>query len=215
SETYESQAMDLKVVDNSNSALSEGFIEYLEKENDVETENGETADREALEEEIFLNNSDGVIIVKEDAERRFLNNEAPVETISDERNMAHIQLETLTNQFFTFLKAEYESSGNMDTAMINEILSEDVDVQLHESVDVESESNFSYMYNFVNFAGYWVMLFLLMLVGNVMAEFNAPELKQRISGSPMTTRSFMVQMIAAQIVVGLFISGFMFLGGLL
>ncbi|WP_020007294.1 ABC transporter permease [Salinicoccus albus] len=214
-ETYESQAMDLKVVDNSNSALSEGFIEHLERENNVESEDGNSADREALEEEIFLNNSDGVIIVKEDAERKFLNNEAPVETISDERNMTHIQLETLINQFFTFLEAEYETSGNMDTAMINEILSEDVDVQMHESVDVESENNFSYMYNFVNFAGYWSMLFLLMIVGNVMAEFNAPELRQRISSSPMTTRTFMVQMNAAQIVVGLFISGFMFLGGIL
>ena len=150
SETYESQAMDLKVVDYSNSAFSEGVIEHLGEENNVETEDGNSADREALEEEIFLNNSDGIIIVKEDAERKFLNNEAPVETISDERNMTHIQLETLINQFFIFLEAEYETTGNMDTAMINEILSEDVDVQMHESVNVESENNFSYMYNFVN-----------------------------------------------------------------
>lgn len=215
SEAYESQAMDLKVVDHSNSELGEGFIDFLAADNNVEIEDGNTADREALEEEIFLNSSDGIIIIKENAGIRFQNGEAPVETISDERNASHIQMETLINQFFTFLKAEYETSGNIDTVKINEVLSEDINVEMHESVDVESESNFSYMYNFVSFAGYWIMLFLLMIVGNVMAEFNSSELKQRINGSPLTTRSFMIQMIAAQIVVALFISGFMFLGGIL
>src|SRR5699024_1902359 len=59
-----------------------------------------------------------------------------------------------------------------------------------------------------------ILLFLLIRVGNIMSEFNSPELKQRINVSPMKTSAFMSQMILSQIVVCLFVVAFMFFGAL-
>src|SRR5699024_7788417 len=104
--------------------------------------------------------------------------------------------------------------GELHTDDVTKLLSDSIDVDVHESVDVEAQSNFEYMRNYTNFAGYWIMLFLLILVGNIMSEFNSPELKQRINVSPMKTSTFMSQMILSQIVVGLFVVAFMFFGAL-
>src|SRR5699024_7081940 len=123
-------------------------------------------------------------------------------------------LQTAIQQYFIFLKADFDTTGELHTDDVTKLLSDSIDVDVHESVDVEAQSNFEYMRNYTNFAGYWIMLFLLILVGNIMSEFNSPELKQRINVSPMKTSTFMSQMILSQIVVGLFVVAFMFFGAL-
>src|SRR5699024_12458191 len=100
------------------------------------------------------------------------------------------------------------------TADVTKLISDSIDVDVHESVNVEAQSNFEYMSNYTNFAGYWIMRFMLILVGNIMSECNSPELKQRINVSPMKTSTFMSQMILSQIVVGLYVVAFMFFGAL-
>src|SRR5699024_2739921 len=137
-----------------------------------------------------------------------------VETTTDQRSTKHLQLQTAIQQYFIFLKADFDTTGELHTDDVTKLLSDSIDVDVHESVDVEAQSNFEYMRNYTNFAGYWIMLFLLILVGNIMSEFNSPELKQRINVSPMKTSTFMSQMILSQIVVGLFVVAFMFFGAL-
>lgn len=212
SDNYDSESLRLKVIDHSQSDISRGLIEYLNVNNEAEIINEEETDIEALEEEIFLSAIDGFIIIPPDAQSRFMDGEPVVETTSDRRTPKHLQLQTAIQQYFMFLKADFDTTGTLHPAEITELLSESIDVKIHESVDVEAQSNFDYMKNYTNFAGYWIMLFLLIIVGNVMSEFNSPELKQRINVSPMKTGTFMYQMIISQIVVGLVVVTFMFFG---
>lgn len=212
SENYDSESLRLKVIDHSQSEISKGLIAYLDMNNEVEVTNEETPDIEALEEKIFLSALDGFIIIPKDAEARFMDRAPVVETTTDERTPKHLQLQTAIQQYFMFLKADFDTTGEPHPDKITELLSDSIDVKVHESVDVKTQSNFDYMKNYINFAGYWIMLFLLIIVGNVMSEFNSPELRQRINVSPMKTSVFMSQMIASQIVVGLFVVAFMFFG---
>src|SRR5699024_3620372 len=137
-----------------------------------------------------------------------------VATTTDQRSTKHLLLQTAIQQYFIFLKEDFDTTGELHTDDLTKLLSDSIDVEVHGSVDVEAQSNFEYMRNYTNFAGYWIMLFLLILVGNIMSEFNSPELKQRINVSPMKTSTFMSQMILSQIVVGLFVVAFMFFGAL-
>ncbi|GAB3057835.1 ABC transporter permease [Salinicoccus sesuvii] len=214
SQTYSSEALDLKVVDQSDSEISRGFIDYLAVDNNVEVMGAE-ADTNELEEEIFLGISDGIIQIPPDFESRLNASSPAVEVTSDQRGMVHMQLENIINRFFVFLNATSSTSEEVDFEQMNTMPTEGITVKLHESVDVASQSNFMSMSGFVNFAGYWIMLFLLIVVGNVMSEFNKVELRQRVNVSPMPTRSLMLQTIAAQAVIGLFLVCFMFFGGIL
>ncbi|TVT27292.1 ABC transporter permease [Salinicoccus cyprini] len=213
-QAYESEALDLKVIDQSRSEISRGFIDYLSSDNTVEVVDDST-DFGALEEEIFLGISDGIIRIPSNLEERLADAAPAVEVISDQRGMAHLQIENVVNRYFIFLDAEQSTSSEVDIEQMNALLADGVPVELHESVDVASQNNFSYMSTFISFAGYWIMLFLLIIVGNVMSEFNTTELRQRIDVSPMPTRTLMVQMISAQTVIGLFVVCFMLYGGIM
>ncbi len=215
SDNYNSEILNLKIIDHSESEVSNGLIEYLDVNNDVQVTNVENPDIEAVEEEIFLSSIDGLIIIPEDAESKFMEGNPVVETTTDQRSPKHLQLQTAIQQYFMFLKADFDTAGTLHPDDVTELLSDSIDVKIHESVDVEAQSNFDYMRNYTNFAGYWIMLFLLIIVGNVMSEFNAEKLKQRVNVSPMKTSAFMIQMILSQIVVGLFVVAFMFFGALL
>ena len=214
SDSYTSESLRIEVIDHSSSEVSRGLIGYLDENTEVTVTNAENPDIEALEEKIFLAAIDGFIIIPEDAESRFTSDRPVVETTTDQRSTKHLQLQTAIQQYFIFLKADFDTTGELHTDDVTKLLSDSIDVDVHESVDVEAQSNFEYMRNYTNFAGYWIMLFLLILVGNIMSEFNSPELKQRINVSPMKTSTFMSQMILSQIVVGLFVVAFMFFGAL-
>src|SRR5699024_5852311 len=151
---------------------------YIEENNENTVTDAENPHIEALEEKIFLAAIDGFIIIPEDAESRFTSDRPVVETTTDQRSTKHLQLQTAIQQYFIFLKADFDTTGELHTDDVTKLLSDSIDVDVHESVDVEAQSNFEYMRNYTNFAGYWIMLFLLILVGNIMSEFNSPELKQ-------------------------------------
>lgn len=213
-QTYRSEALDLKVIDQSDSEISRGFIGYLAVDNNVQIMDDE-ADLDKLEEEIFLGISDSIIQISPDLESRLDASSPAVEVISDQRGMVHLQLESVINRYFVFLDAFQTTSEEVDFEQMNALLTEGIAVELHDSVDVASQTNFMSMSGFVNFAGYWIMLFLLIIVGNVMSEFNKTELRQRINVSPMQTRKLMIQTIAAQAVIGLFVVCFMLSGGIM
>ncbi|MFC3418903.1 ABC transporter permease [Salinicoccus hispanicus] len=213
-QTYESEQLDLKVIDQSRSEISRGFVDYLSADNTVEVMNDST-ELDALEEDIFLGITDGIIQIPSDLEARLSSSSPAVEIISDQRGMVHLQLENIVNRYFTFVDAGRTTSGTVNIEEMNTLLADGISVEMHESVDVASQNNFVYMSAFINFAGYWIMLFLLIIVGNVMSEFNTTELRQRIDVSPMQTRALMLQMITAQAIIGLFVVCFMFFGGIL
>lgn len=215
SDNYDSESLRLKVIDHSQSEMSEGLIEHLNVNNEVEVSSEKNPDIADLEEKIFLNAIDGFVVIPKDAESRFTEGAPVVETTTDKRTQMHLQLQTTIQQYFMFLMADFDATGAIHPDEIKALLSDSIDVDIHESVNIEAQSNFEYMKNYTSFAGYWIMLFLLIIVGNVMSEFNSPELKQRINVSPMKTSAFMSQMIASQIVVGLFVVAFMFFGAVL
>src|SRR5699024_2207674 len=167
SDSYTSESLRIEVIDHSSSEVSRGLIGYLDENNEVTVTNAENTDIEALEEKIFLAAIDGFFIIPEDAESKFTSDRPIVETTTYQRSTKHLQLQTAIQQYFIYLKADFDTTGELHTDNVTKLLSNCIDVDVHESVYVEAQSNFEYMRNYTNFAGYWIMLFLLILVGNI------------------------------------------------
>lgn len=212
-DSFESESLDLTIVNPSDSEIADGLIEYLETDNNVEVVN--EADISLLEEEVYLQTKHGALLIDQDIDEKVNAGSEAVEAITDPRNPASVQLENEVNKFFTFLSAEESHSGQADTQKVIDIMNQEVTVEIANPETASVQDSFQYMQIFTNFAGYWIMLFMLMLIGNVMTEFNQPELKKRINVSPYKTSSYSFQMISAQSVIALFIVIVMFGGGLL
>jgi ABC-2 type transport system permease protein len=211
-DSFESESLDITVVDPTNSEISDGLIKYLQQNNNVEVLN--TADIDQIQEDVFLQKQNGALIIDDNIDEAFKQGEATIESITDPRDPSSLQLDNEVNKFFTFLNADAESSGSVDTEHIIDVMTQEIDVQIADPSQASEQDNFQYMKMFTNFAGYWIMLFMLMLIGNIMTEFNKPELKQRVNVSPYKTSSYSLQLISAQGVVAVFIVLVMFLGGI-
>lgn len=212
-DSFESESLDITIVDPSDSEIADGLIEYLETDNNVEVVN--EADVSLLEEEVYLQTKHGALLIDPNIDEKITTGSEAVEAITDPRNPASLQLENEVNKFFTFLSAEESHSGQADTQKVIDIMNQEVTVEIANPETASVQDSFQYMQIFTNFAGYWIMLFMLMLIGNVMTEFNQPELKKRINVSPYKTSSYSFQMILAQSVTALFIVVVMFGGGML
>lgn len=211
-DSFESASLDITIVNPTDSEIAGGLIEYLEQDNNVEVVS--EADTSALEEDVYLQTKHGALLIDPDIDLRFDAGADTMEVITDPRNPSSLQLENEVNKFFSFLSAEYNYSGEIDTAHIIDIMNQEIDVEIADPDSLSTQDSFQYMQTFTNFAGYWIMLFMLMLIGNVMTEFNQPELKKRIHVSPYKTSSYTLQMISAQGVIALFVVLVMFFGGI-
>lgn len=212
-QTFESTSLNITVVDDSDSEIASGLIEYLEEDNDVTVV--DDAPYSELEEDVYIQNIHAALIVDDNIDEKFRMGADAVEVITDTRNTASLQLESEVDKFFQFLLAEYNYSEDIDVDGVLAATNEEVDVEIADQGSATIEDSFTYLQQYTNFAGYWIMLFMLMLIGNIMAEFNRDELKNRINVSPFKTSGYSLQMIGAQSVVALFIVLVMFGGGVL
>lgn len=211
--TFEREQLDITVVDSTDSDISDSLIEYLSERNRVEVVS--EADIESLEEEVYIASKNGAVLIDENIDENFREGSETITIITDPRTPSSLQLETEVNKFFMFLKAEENYSGEINTEETINIMNNEIDVEIADPESVTTEDNFQYMKHFTNYAGYFIMLFMLMLIGNVMSEFNQPELRKRINVSPYKTSSYSLQMMSAQGVIALFIIIVMFVGGIL
>ncbi|QQD84934.1 MULTISPECIES: ABC transporter permease [Jeotgalicoccus] len=207
---FESQSLRITVVDYSESESSEALIDYLEHGNQVEVVNDKA--RSTLEEAVFLSEIHGAIIIDPNFEDLVQQGDAAVEIISDERATASTQLETEISKVLMFMNAQYNELGQLDTEQLDTALNERVEVSLNDDGLASSEENYNNAAAYSNFAAYWLMLLLMLTIGNLMSEYNKPELQKRIIAAPVSSTSSAIQILSSQSLVGIFATLIMFFG---
>lgn len=198
---FSMSSMEIQVVDHSDDTVSNGLIENLSIDNNVEVVEKTRAE---LQEEILVLTSDGVIIIEENLEERFIEGNADVEIIVDSRIAASFQLENLVNKYFRYLDAENSAGGSINPDKVNEIMSSSVNIELVDTGESIIQSNYSHLQNYMNFMGYVMLLLITIVGGNVMTDINKPEINNRIKVSPIKSISYSIQTISAQLVVTFF-----------
>lgn len=207
---FESQSLRITVVDHSESESSEALIDYLEHGNQVEVVNDKA--RSAIEEAVFLSEIHGAVIIDPNFENLVQQGDAAVEIISDERATASTQLETEISKVLMFMNAQYNDAGQLDTEQLDTALNERVEVTLNDDGLASSEENYNNAAAYSNFAAYWLMLLLMLTIGNLMSEYNKPELQKRIIAAPVSSTSSAIQILSSQSLVGIFATLIMFFG---
>ncbi|WP_026858570.1 ABC transporter permease [Jeotgalicoccus psychrophilus] len=209
-DTFESETLGITVVNNSESETSEALIQYLSSSHEVEVMT--EPDREHLEEQVFLMEIHGAVIIEENFEKQVKNGEPAVEIISDERATSAVQLESEISKFLMFANAQFNEHGELDKETLQTALTDTVNVELNNDTVIDTDENYTNAAAYTNFAAYWLMLFIMLSVGNLMSEYNKPELQKRIISAPVSSTSSALQILGAQSLVGIFAVLVMFFG---
>ena len=210
SDTFESETLGITVVDASESETSAALIEYLSSKHEVEVI--DELDRTYLEEKVFLMEIHGAVIIDSNFENQVKTGEPAVEIISDERAAASIQLDSEISKFLMFANAQFNAAGSLNADTLQTALTDTVDVELNGKGTSAVEENYTNAASYSNFAAYWLMLFIMLTVGNLMSEFNKPELQKRMISAPVSSTSSALQILGAQALVGIFSVLIMFFG---
>lgn len=211
-DVFETRSMDIKIVNQSDSEIADGLIDYLSTNNEVDVVSD--YDRDQVVEEVYLMEISGAVIIDENIESKFVNGASTVEILTDPRGGGSIHLNNEVSKYFRFLNADYNYTGTVDTKNTLSTLGHGVPVNIANPEDAAEASDFEGMKFYTNFAGYIIMLLLLLFIGNIMTEFNKPELRDRVRVSPMKTVSYTTQIISAQSIMGLFSVLILFFGGI-
>lgn len=209
-DTFESETLGITVVDQSKSETSEALLEYLSSSHEVEVMTA--PDGEHLEEQVFLMEIHGAVIIEENFEAQVKNGEPAVEVISDERAASAVQLESEISKFLMFANAQFNDTGSLDRETLQAALTDTVNVELNNDTVIDTDENYTNAASYTNFAAYWLMLFIMLSVGNLMSEYNKPELQKRIISAPVSSTSSALQVLGAQSLVGIFAVLVMFFG---
>lgn len=211
-DVFETSSMDIKIVNQSDSEIADGLIDYLSTNNEVDVVSD--YDRDQVVEEVYLMEISGAVIIDENIESKFVNGASTVEILTDPRGGGSIHLNNEVSKYFRFLNADYNYTGTVDTENTLSTLEHGVPVNIANPEDAAEASDFEGMKFYTNSAGYIIMLLLLLFIGNIMTEFNKPELRDRVRVSPMKTVSYTTQIISAQSIMGLFSVLILFFGGI-
>lgn len=209
-DTFESETLGITVVNNSESETSEALLQYLSSSHEVEVMT--EPDREHLEEQVFLMEIHGAVIIEENFEEQVKNGEPAVEIITDERATSAVQLESEISKFLMFANAQFNEHGELDKETLQTALTDTVNVELNNDTVIDTDENYTNAAAYTNFAAYWLMLFIMLSVGNLMSEYNKPELQKRIISAPVSSTSSALQILGAQSLVGIFAVLVMFFG---
>lgn len=201
SDEFSMSSLDIQVVDRSDDSVSRGLIENLSIDNNVEVVD---KTRSELQEEILVMTSDGVVIIEENLENRFVDGNATVEIIIDERNQSAMQLQNVVNKYFRYLDAVYSETDVIDADYVNSTMQNTVTVELLDSGETIQQSNFLHVQSYMNFMGYVLLLLITIVGGNVMSDVNQPQMNNRIKISPLPQMSYSIQTVLAQLIVTTF-----------
>lgn len=211
-DVFETSSMDIKIVNQADSEIADGLIDHLSTDNNVDVVND--YDRNQIVEEIYLLEIDGAVVIDENIESKFVNGASTVEILTDPRAGGSVHLNNEVSKYFRFLNADYNYTGTVDTGNTLSTLESGITVKIADPADAAEASDFEGMKFYTNFAGYIIMLLLLLFIGNIMSEFNQPELRDRVRVSPMKTISYTTQIIGAQSIMGIFSVLILFFGGI-
>lgn len=166
--------LDIGIIDNSNSQLSRGLVNYLEKNNNIISTK---SDEKYIKEQIFLQIADGVIVIPENFEDKVINKEKAVEIYKDDRKIETYQIQNQINKFILFANATYED-GKFKLWNVNDALDEKVDVNLVISDNNINQRINNWFKTYFNFTSYIILAIYISVIGFVMIEFTDEEIEK-------------------------------------
>lgn len=203
--------LDIGIIDNSNSELSNSLKDYLkEKNNIIDTK----LDEEYIKEQIFLGIADAIIIIPEDFDENVINKENSIQIYNDDRKTESLQIENQINKFLTFINATYEN-GEYDLKDVKLALDKKTEVELVESDNKENNRGvadwFKYYYNFTS---YVIMAIYIAAIGLVMTDFTDENIGSRMKISSKKFLQFNKEIYLGQLTVAGMITLIFILGSI-
>lgn len=168
--------LNIGIIDNSNSPLSNSLKDYLESKNNIIDVSPE---EEIIREQIFLQIVDAVVVIPEEFEEKVVSKEKVIEVYRDDRKAESIQIEHQIEKFLLFANATHEE-GKFDLNAVKSALSEKVNVNMIRdgSRGIDKGTNEWFRYYF-NFTAYVTIACYISVIGLVMADFNEYNIENR------------------------------------
>lgn len=197
------ESLNIGVVDRSGSELSNTLVEYLEQKNIIIIMKD---DIENIEEQIFLQTVDAVIIFPKEFEELVLKKSKAIEIIRDERQMESIQIENEVNKFLAFVNATY-SDSRFDLKMVNDVLNQEIKVDVLEDKYSKKDGNLNTWFKYYfNYTGYIIVAIYVSVIGFIMIEFNDKGIEDRMKVSCKRFLKFNIELYLGQITLAFFIT---------
>lgn len=207
--------LDIGIIDNSNSQLSNSLKDYLGDKNHI-VDVGQ--DEESIKEQIFLEAADAIIVIPKDFDEKVINKGKSVEVYRDHRKIESIQIETQLNKFFVFLNATYKD-GKFNLDSINAAFDEKIHVELIKDGGKSKDNGASEWFRYYfNFTGYVIIATYVAVMGLVMSDFADDNIENRrkISSKKFLQYNreiYLGQLSLASIITLIFILGSIVLKG--
>lgn len=186
----------LVVNDLDNSKSSKKFIEKLKENNTVILKN---LSLNEAKKQVFENKISAFIEIKKDLDENLKNKKAPINVISDEKNINFVYLELEINKYFAYKRTILQE--NKSDEKINEILKNETNIKF---VDKNKDIKNSYKAPFL-FASYMILLITLNTLIALQSSFKESTLK-RIKISALSDTKFILQQNFSKIIISTFIS---------
>lgn len=186
----------LVVNDLDNSKSSKKFIEKLKENNTVILKN---LSLNEAKKQVFENKISAFIEIKKDLDENLKNKKAPINVISDEKNINFVYLKLEINKYFAYKRTILQE--NKSDEKINEILKNETNIKF---VDKNKDIKNSYKAPFL-FASYMILLITLNTLNSLQSSFKESTLK-RIKISALSDTKFILQQNFSKIIISTFIS---------
>lgn len=197
------------IIDNENSELSNGLIDYVKSRNDiVDTKEDEVY----IKEQIFMESAHGVLIIPEGFDEDTLGKKESVIVYTDDRRPESMQLENQINKYLSFANITYQDDEYM-LDDVEEALTETVQVNFIDNQGESNKNAINWANFYFNFTGYAIVAIYIMAIGLVMSEINNEKvvLRRRISSKRFLNYNIEIllgQLAIAVATVAVFIIGF-------
>lgn len=202
--------LDIGIVDNSNGELSKSLIDYLGKKNNIIDMK---SDKKYIEEQIFLQIADAVIVIPKDLEEKVINKEESIELYKDNRKIESYQIRNQINKFISFANATYEN-GKFDLSNVNDALNESINVNLAKSNNnINQKINIWFKFYF-NFTSYIILAIYISAIGFVMTDFIDKEVETRRKISSIKFLKFNKEIYLGQLTIASFLTLIFILGSI-
>lgn len=209
---FTEESLNIGIVDNSMSDLSEGLINYLGG-NNVIIEMEEDIDY--IKDQIFLEAVNAVIIIPRDFQSRVENKEKSVEIFRDERKIESLQIENQVNKFLLLSNATLRD-GRFNLTKVEDVLSKEVEVEILKAGTSSKNSGANAWFgSYFNFTGYIIINIYVLVIGLVMAEFSGKNIQDRMKISPKRFLKSNGEIYLGQASLGILITAVFILGGII
>jgi ABC-2 type transport system permease protein len=201
--------LDIGIIDNCNSELSNRLKDYLGKKNNIIDT---MPDEEYIKEQIFLEALDAVIIIPKDFDEKVINKENSIQMYNDDRKVESLQIQNQINKFLTFVNATYENR-EYNLVDVESALDEETKVELIESnTDVSNDGIAMWFKFYFNFTSYVILAIYISAIGLVMTEFKDESIQNRTKISSKKFLQFNKEMYLGQLMVASMITLIFILG---